>query len=228
MVLPKMAKHLWSYHLLGPSHSCVNAGLLLSATQGHAGTDAELVSGHCQKQQLLHHLPDTVGYRNEQSGPSAPCHPFCVSPLQGISTNNPSNRAWQTPTLPMLLKARSWFRWCSLHYLCSRNGWERQGSLQDKAAEAALGLHWRYFASDAPSCCCTWKPRGAALSVLNELGCSSVPAEIMLRVTLVNVCFFPVCSLNLSIVLLFHLTTGWARHFVSDWRHGQIGQRKKA
>lgn len=32
MVLPKMAKHLWSYHLLGPSHSCVNAGLLLSAT----------------------------------------------------------------------------------------------------------------------------------------------------------------------------------------------------
>lgn len=104
----------------------------------------------------------------------------------------------------------------------------KAGLTLGQSSEAALGLYWRYFASDAPSCCCTWKPRGAALSVLNELGCSSVPAEIMLRVTLVNVCFFPVCSLNLSIVLLFHLTTGWARHFVSDWRHGQIGQRKKA
>lgn len=75
--------------------------------------------------------------------PSPPCHcglqkwtvwPFCttsslcVSPLQGISASNPSKWAWQTPALPMSLKAWCWFRWCSLHYLCPRNGWKRQGS----------------------------------------------------------------------------------------------------
>lgn len=38
---------------------------------------------------------------------------------------------------------------------------EKAGLTLEEGSEAALGLHWRYFDSDAPSCCCTWKPRGA-------------------------------------------------------------------
>lgn len=43
---------------------------------------------------------------------------------------------------------------------------EEAGLTLGEGSEVALGLHWRYFASDTPSCCCTRKPRGAGSSCL--------------------------------------------------------------
>lgn len=154
MVLPKMVKHLWSYHLLGPSHSCVNTGLLLSATLRYVGIDAEFMSGHCQWQQSLHHLPVTVGCRSRQPGPSAPCHPLCFSPARNIHFQSlkhsmaNSNFAHVAKSLVLVHMA--------LIALPVLQEWmEEAGLTLGEGSEVALGLHWRYFASDTPSCCCT-------------------------------------------------------------------------
>lgn len=91
---------------------------------------------------------------------------------------------------------------------------EKAGLTLEEGSEVALGLHWRYFASDAPCCCCSWKPRGAGSSCLcanwtglllcvcrNHIPCKSCQSLLLLSMFLKPLYSF----------LLFHLTTGWAR-----------------
>lgn len=74
---------------------------------------------------------------------------------------------------------------------------------------------------------------GAAASVLTELGCSSVSAEIMLLVTCQSLLFPTMFFKPIYSSLLFHLTAGWARArtfcvWLETWPNSQTGQRKKA
>lgn len=84
---------------------------------------------------------------------------------------------------------------------------EKAELMLGEGSEVGLGNSWRFclIGSILPQMVLIPAGRGspgelgAAVSVLTELGCSSVSAEIMFLVALGNLSFFPPCSLNLSI-----------------------------
>jgi len=80
----------------------------------------------------------------------------------------------------------------------------KAGLTLGEGAEPGLGLSWRFclIRSILPQMLLVPAGRGssgelgAAASVLNELGCSSISAEIMLLVALGNLSFLPPCFLT--------------------------------
>lgn len=84
---------------------------------------------------------------------------------------------------------------------------EKAELMLGKGSEVGLGLSCRFclIISILPQMllilagCGSSGELGAVASVLIELGCSSVSAEIMILVALGNLSFFPPCSLNLPV-----------------------------
>lgn len=126
--------------------------------------------------------------------------------MAGTATSQPLKHSVAKPNFALAAKSLELDQMASTTLLMLKEWVEKAGLTLGGGSEDGLGLSWRFclIGSILPQMLLVPAGRrspgelGAAASVLTELGCSSMSAEIMFLVALGNLSFFPPCSLNLS------------------------------
>lgn len=127
--------------------------------------------------------------------------------MAGTATSQPLKHSVAKRDFALVAKPLELVQMASTVLLMLKEWVEKAGLMLGEGSEVGLWLSWRFCLIGStlphmllvPAGCGGPGEMGAAASVLTELACSSVSAEIMFLVALGNLSFFPPCSLNLSI-----------------------------